>query len=206
MSETSYTIQKQGAEIEALLNSIGSVDTLETDAKDTLVDAINELFTSASNGKAQLAAAITGKGVDTAATDSFSTMAGNIESISAGIARLVTNDDSITPTGTYATSTYYNTTYGVKIGYCSDGSILLSMQGGTSTGYETIYFSLASAPDGVSITEAHNTSTSYVTGKPALIYACVLTGITTDVTISVAMDSVNASYDYVNCAITVTEV
>lgn len=32
-----------------------------------------------------------------------------------GIQRLVVNDESITPTGSYATSTYYNTTYGVQV-------------------------------------------------------------------------------------------
>lgn len=128
-----------------------------------------------------------------------------IAGISTGLPRLVTNDDSIEVTGTYATSAYYNTTYGVKIGYCPDGSILLSMQTGTSANYETPYFTLASAPDGVTITEAHNASTSYVTGKPGLIYACVLNGITSPVTISVAVGSFSSNYDYVKYEITVTE-
>ena len=48
---------------------------------DNVQDAIEEVFQSVSNGKTLIAAAITDKGVSTAATDSFQTMASNIESI-----------------------------------------------------------------------------------------------------------------------------
>ena len=41
-------------------------------------NAIDELFQSVSEGKSLIAAAVTDKGVETAATDSFTTMAGNI--------------------------------------------------------------------------------------------------------------------------------
>lgn len=47
-------------------------------------DAVTELFTSVSEGKAAIAAAITDKGVETAADATFQQMAGNIEQISAG--------------------------------------------------------------------------------------------------------------------------
>ena len=46
--------------------------------------AVDMLFTSASNGKAKIAAAITGKGVNTESNDSFDTMAANIEMIEGG--------------------------------------------------------------------------------------------------------------------------
>lgn len=46
--------------------------------------AIDELFQSVSEGKSLIAAAVTDKGVETAATDSFATMAGNIGQISGG--------------------------------------------------------------------------------------------------------------------------
>lgn len=55
--------------------------------------ALKELFQSASNGKTLIANAITGKGVATNASDSFQTMATNIENISGG-------SGGITPTGT----------------------------------------------------------------------------------------------------------
>ncbi len=47
--------------------------------------AIDELFTSASNGKELIADAITGKGISTSANDTYATMAGNIEKIETGI-------------------------------------------------------------------------------------------------------------------------
>lgn len=48
---------------------------------DNVQDAIEEVFQSVSNGKTLIAAAITDKGVSTAASDSFQTMADNIESL-----------------------------------------------------------------------------------------------------------------------------
>ncbi len=45
---------------------------------------IDALKTSVSSGKALVAAAVTDKGVQTAATDSFATMAGNIRQIVSG--------------------------------------------------------------------------------------------------------------------------
>ena len=62
----------------------------------TIVGSLNECFQSVSNGKSLIATAITDKGVQTAATDSFSTMATNISNISGG---------GITPTGTIQIST-----------------------------------------------------------------------------------------------------
>lgn len=47
--------------------------------------AIDQLFTSVSNGKQQIASAITDKGVSTSASDSFATMAENIGKIVSGI-------------------------------------------------------------------------------------------------------------------------
>lgn len=123
--------------------------------------------------------------------------------VSRSILRKVINDDSITPTGSYATSTYYNTSYGVKIGYMANGDVILSMRSGTTTAYEVLLFTLASAPSGVTIT-AHSTP-STTAGPAAAIYACVLSGISGHVTISVAMNGRNSSYDYTTCAITVTE-
>lgn len=197
----SYTIPKTGVEIGSLLDSIGDVSSLKTDEKTTLVAALNELFTSASNGKSLIAAAITGRGVDTAATDSFAVMAANIESISGGVERLVTNDESITPSGSYATSTYYDTTYGVKVGYCPDGSVLISMKGGTSTSYENLNFTLSSAPSGIAI---ETSDTDWDTSDPAgNLYVCCLTGITSPVSIAIEMSSRNSTDDYVTCAITV---
>lgn len=51
---------------------------------DDVQDAIDEVFTSVSDGKEVIADAITDKGVPTSATDSFDTMATNISNISGG--------------------------------------------------------------------------------------------------------------------------
>ena len=54
-------------------------------SSENVQDAIDELFTSASNGKELIADAIAGKGVPTSADDTYATMAENIEKIETGI-------------------------------------------------------------------------------------------------------------------------
>lgn len=83
MANLSYS----AAEIDERLgktDDIGDLTELETTDKSSVVDAINELFTSVSDGKTAIAAAITDKGVPTAATDSFTDMADNIADIQTG--------------------------------------------------------------------------------------------------------------------------
>lgn len=120
--------------------------------------------------------------------------------------RLISNDEAITPSGSYATSVYYDLAFGVKVGYMNNGDIIIAMQAGSSTSYETNYFNLASAPAGVTITEQHTTSSSYVTGSAGLIYACIISGLTVPCTLSVAMDAVSSTYDYKQIDLTLTEV
>lgn len=63
---------------------VGTLSNLETTVKTDLVSAVNELFTSVSNGKTAIASAITDMGVTTASDAAFATMASNIRSISGG--------------------------------------------------------------------------------------------------------------------------
>lgn len=102
MANLSYT----AAQIDTLLGkadtavqpeTTGDLDNLATSTKTDLVSAINETFTSVSSGKTVIAAAITDKGVTTAATDSFSTMASNIALIST-TPNLQTKSKTYTPT------------------------------------------------------------------------------------------------------------
>lgn len=64
---------------------IGSVSELKTTTKENLVKAVNECFQSASEGKALVASAITGKGVNTDSGATFATMANNIAAIKVGV-------------------------------------------------------------------------------------------------------------------------
>lgn len=75
-------IHSEFSEIESLKTLIGNT-TLPTSNK-TITGAISELFQNASNGKTLIANAITGKGVDTNANESFRSMSDKIEEIKTG--------------------------------------------------------------------------------------------------------------------------
>ena len=87
-SENNGNIIIDGKEINVytpdILNTIQSVDQNNSTGK--LVDAlvIKEVFQSVSDGKSKIASAITDKGVQTDATDTFQTMADNIDNIQVG--------------------------------------------------------------------------------------------------------------------------
>lgn len=203
ISDLSSNISNTSSQINTLSSQIGNLSNLQTSNKEDLVVAINETFTSASNGKQIIATAITGMGVATSASDTFQTMANNIQSIETGVKRMVANDTSIIPTGTYATSTYYNTNFGVLISYAPNGDVVLTMKGGTTTTYENLYYVLDSAPSGVTMEFVRNTGASSTAGR---IYSCVLHNIQTLVNIAIVMNSRNSSNDYTRCNITITEV
>ena len=75
-----------------------------------LTDATNELKTSVSEGKSLVAAAVTDKGVNTAADDTFQTIATNIRSISTG-----TDTSDATATAAQILSGYTAYAKGVKL-------------------------------------------------------------------------------------------
>lgn len=86
MANLSYTAAQIDAALAKANTSVqpsttGDLSDLATSTKTDLVSAINETFTSVSSGKTLIAAAITDKGVPTAATDSFADMADNIADI-----------------------------------------------------------------------------------------------------------------------------
>lgn len=69
-------------------NAVGTLSSLLTTAKGNTVAAINELFTNVSNGKTQIASAITGKGVPASGSDTFAQLSekiGLIQTTSFGI-------------------------------------------------------------------------------------------------------------------------
>jgi hypothetical protein len=119
-----------------------------------------------------------------------------------GITATIKNGTSVTPTGSYATSTYYDTSFGVKVSYTADGDVIITMKGGTSTAYEKIYFYKGTLPYGVTLT-------NYVPGSNATmdtgaIYSCVLSGITSVYNLALAMNSRNSTNDYVRVDISLS--
>lgn len=122
---------------------------------------------------------------------------------STGIEPIIANEDSIVPSGTYATETYYNVEYGVKIGYMSNGDVMISMMNGTTTSYENLYFYAASLPDGVTL-EAPST---FGTGNVVdMTFVGIIHGLTGSANIAIDMNTRNATTDYVRCDLTITYV
>ena len=115
---------------------------------------------------------------------------------------------NLTFSGTYATSTYY-TAAGCYLTVDKDtGRAFVTIQGGTSTSYENIYFTATSLPSGVTMlapaggTAGANFGTA---GATQLYHTVVLTGVTGKINVAVNMSTrANTSYDAVNCALTVT--
>lgn len=79
-AQKNYTDQKT----QAIVSDVNANFQEVEGAIGTLNGTVNNLFGSVSNGKAQVAEAITDKGVATSANDSFSTMANNISQIKTG--------------------------------------------------------------------------------------------------------------------------
>lgn len=115
---------------------------------------------------------------------------------------------NLTFSGTYATSTYYTASGSFLTVDKDTGRAFITIQGGTSTSYENIYFTAASLPSGVTLltppgsTNGANFGTA---GTTKCYYTAVLTGITGKVNVAVTMSTrANTNYDAVNCALTVT--
>ena len=89
-------LQKAKDEIK---QEVGDLSALSTTDKSTLVAAVNETFQSVSNGKSQVASAITDKGVATASDAAFAQMAQNIRAIQTGVTP--SGSISISANGTY---------------------------------------------------------------------------------------------------------
>lgn len=203
INELKGQIDNAAEQTDGIDQKTGDVSNLLTEAKSNLVAAVNEVFTFAGEGKAAIAAAITGAGVTANSNESWASLAAKIEQIRAEWIEPFIDNLPITPTGSYASSTYYDVEYGVRVGYCENGEVMISMKGGTSTAYENINFELGTAPEGVTILK---NSTSYDTSDPAgNLFVCVLSGIIGHATIDIDMSALNSSYDYVTATVNITE-
>lgn len=107
--------------------------------------------------------------------------------------------NSITTTGSYDSATYH-ADYWAAID--ANGHLLVCVCGGTSTAYEAINLEAGTVPSGVTlIAEPSTTDTS---GTSGAVYACVFSGITNSVNLTLDFNAVNSSNDYVTCAVTIT--
>lgn len=131
-SQKNYTDQ----EINKVANHVNANFDDVGQAIGTMNEQINNLFQSVSNGKSKIAGAITDKGVQTSANDSFDTMATNISAIP-------TNGGGGTgeiPEGYYNTSDANISASDVllgKIGYGSNGRVIGAMTKIPNTGIDT---------------------------------------------------------------------
>lgn len=80
-------------------DKIGDLTALQTTDKDSVVEAVNELFQDVDNGKTVVAAAVTDKGIPTSADATFQQIADNVRAIQTGITP--TESINITQNGTY---------------------------------------------------------------------------------------------------------
>ena len=98
---------------------------------DNVQEAIDQLFTSVSNGKSLVAGAITDKGISTSANATFQQMATNIGQIKTGINF---NIESFSYRASSMGATYYtNSIYNLNASLNSEGILTLRSSGGNST-------------------------------------------------------------------------
>ncbi len=108
--EVNETLENHTSQLNNIANQLGVDENKNAISLDTTAQeirpAINEVFQSVSNGKKIVAKAITDKGVNTLATDTFQVMANNIGLISSGGSTLY----SITNNLSHAVNNNSNTT------------------------------------------------------------------------------------------------
>ncbi len=114
---------------------------------------------------------------------------------------------STSVTGTYATSTYYDTDFGVQIGYINNTDIVLMMSGGTSTSYEDLTFDLASAPSGITCSRDECSDYMSTDGGAGYLSVQIFRGfdVSKQYNISIDMSSRSSTKDYILCDVTIAE-
>lgn len=113
------------------------------------------------------------------------------------IKRFITNDENVTVAGTTAA---IDTTYGVKVGYCSNGDVIISTKAPSTGRYYVSKYQLVSAPDGVTIKTVTPTA-SYVQ-YTNYMDCCVISGLKKEAVLGV---NISTSYSNTTIKITLTE-
>lgn len=111
--------------------------------------------------------------------------------------------NSVSFIGKYASSTYYNSS---NSGCCINpdtGDCIIYIQGGTSSGFESIRFDRVSIPAGaVWGPQSYYSSTSMPTGN---LYSILISNITYPIDVVCNFSTTNASVDYVYADVTITK-
>ena len=117
-----------------------------------------------------------------------------------GVTGMINPVNSFTISGTYATTTYYDS---AMSGYAvtPDGDVIIYIKT-ASTSYENIYFNASSVLSGITVEDS--ISTGWDTSNSVHINACRLTGIANKINITVNLSAVNSTDDYVQADLTVT--
>lgn len=122
----------------------------------------------------------------------------NINGYGSGVPHRV---NSITATGSYTSATYQQ---GYWAAITQDGHLIITVKGGTSTSYESIYFTNASLPTRVGLLgQSYYSYSSMTAGQ---MYVAIYEGISKDVNITLNFNATNSSSDYVQCAVTIAYV
>lgn len=107
--------------------------------------------------------------------------------------------------GTYASSTYYTASGCYIASNLNTNTIIIVVKGGTTLSYENIIFNAISLPPGVSLITSVSTSWGASVVGAGQYYCAILTGVTKKMNVAGNFSAVNATYDYVQCDLTVTE-
>ena len=111
-------------------DKVGDTTTLKTTEKASVVGAVNELFTSVSNGKAKVASAITDKGVNTSQDATFDQMEANIRAIQTGSTGITpSGTKNITENGNYDIASFANVAVAVPQGVEVSGTMSITSNG-----------------------------------------------------------------------------
>lgn len=170
----------------------------------------NATASEVANGKTFTSAAglkVTGTGemaselADELATqdDLIAQIAAALEGKSVPSAPEVIKVNSITTSGDYDSSDYHGDYYAA---IDASGNLLLSVIGGASTNYESIYFNCVSLPSGASL--VNQTYYSYASMPTQSLYTVILRGLTTSVDIALNFNAVNTDNDFTKCEVTIT--
>lgn len=151
-------------------------------------ESLSALFTAI----ADAIRAKTGR-TDAIVADNFPT---EIANMSAGL-----RVNSITTSGEYDSASYHG---GYWAAIDDNGNLLLVIEGGTSTSYESIRFMDTSLPEGVTLVNQSYYAYASITASKA--YVAVFSGLTTSVDITLDFYDIYASTDYVYCGVTIAAV